>query len=465
MAITIDGKVYRNLQEQVAKNQADIAYILEEEGVLNQFGVKVVNEVPTDADLPDPLTYEGEYGDAILVGTTQPFDMYIFTRPFGAETANQWFNIGQFPLPGPQGATGPQGPKGDKGDKGDTGPQGPTGPQGQAGQSIVGPQGPQGVQGPQGPQGPAGESFKIVGTLTDVSLLPTPTEETRSSAYLVDIEGVNHLYVIVGEEDLTWFDAGPLEGIPGETGATGPQGPAGATVDVQINEVSIVRDGVANIPYAGTSSTGVISTGPQRIQGAKVFNNGIYVDGYSAGERSFRIWRSAVNQLDFQPTDNGSAKWYRFGLDTAQSTYIQLYANTSNDLYAVAYYRSANNLGTAYIPRYEGTMMLATGWLGKTSGTGGITTGTGTYQFRVNHQAQDKDGSVTNEYLLFQSYWQSGTNSRSTSVKYQDAAGDWKEAYIYITTTGIVWYVILASDGTATWDTAQTIYVRRTTAT
>ena len=227
MAITIDGKVYRNLMEQVAKNQSDIAYILEEEGVLNQFGVKVVNEVPTDADLPDPLTYEGEYGDAILVGTTQPFDMYIFTRPFGAETANQWFNIGQFPLPGPQGATGPQGPKGDKGDKGDTGPQGPQGPQGQAGQSIVGPQGPQGIQGPIGPKGDPGESFKIVGTLNDVSLLPAPTEETRSSAYLVDIDGVNHLYVIVGEEDLTWFDAGPLEGIPGEPGETGPQGPAG----------------------------------------------------------------------------------------------------------------------------------------------------------------------------------------------------------------------------------------------
>lgn len=225
--ITIDGKQYRNLQEQVRKNQDDIKYILEEEGVLNQFGVKVVNQVATDADLPDPLTYEGEYGDAILVGTTQPFDMYIFTRPFGAEVANQWFNIGQFPLPGPQGIQGPIGPKGDPGDRGEKGEVGPVGPQGPAGPSVVGPQGPQGVQGPIGPKGDPGESFKIVGTLNDVSLLPTPTEESRSSAYLVDINGVNHLYVIVGEEDLTWFDAGPLEGIPGETGETGPQGPVG----------------------------------------------------------------------------------------------------------------------------------------------------------------------------------------------------------------------------------------------
>ena len=99
MAITIDGKVYRNLQEQVAKNQSDIKYILEEEGVLNQFGVKVVNKLNSSTELPDPTTYTGEYGDAVLVGTTEPYDMYIFTRPFGAETANQWFNIGQFPLP------------------------------------------------------------------------------------------------------------------------------------------------------------------------------------------------------------------------------------------------------------------------------------------------------------------------------------------------------------------------------
>lgn len=225
--ITIDGKQYRNLQEQVKKNQEDIKYILEEEGVLNQFGVKVVNQVATASDLPDPLTYEGEYGDAILVGTTQPFNMYIFTRPFGAEMANQWFNIGQFPLPGPQGIQGLRGEKGEKGDTGEKGDVGPVGPQGPAGQSVVGPQGPQGIQGPSGPKGDPGESFKIVGTLNDVSLLPAPTEETRSSAYLVDINGTNHLYVIVGEEDLTWFDAGPLEGIPGERGETGPQGPVG----------------------------------------------------------------------------------------------------------------------------------------------------------------------------------------------------------------------------------------------
>lgn len=272
MAFVLDGKVYRNLEEQVRKNQSDIQYILEEEGVLNQFGVKVVNQVDSDVDLPDPLTYEGEYGDAILVGTTEPYDMYIFTRPFGTELGNQWFNIGQFPLPGPQGLRGEKGEKGEKGDRGEKGETGAQGIQGPAGQSVVGPQGPQGIQGPIGPKGDPGESFRIVGTLDDVSLLPAPTEETRSSAYLVDIDGVNHLYVIVGEEDLTWFDAGPLEGIPGEPGETGPQGPAGATVDVKIGTVSIVDDGVAVIPFADRQNAGLLTfDGNQYIAGTKNF--------------------------------------------------------------------------------------------------------------------------------------------------------------------------------------------------
>ena len=45
--ITIDGKELRSLEEQVLKNKQDIEYMLEEEGVLNQFGIKVVGQVDT----------------------------------------------------------------------------------------------------------------------------------------------------------------------------------------------------------------------------------------------------------------------------------------------------------------------------------------------------------------------------------------------------------------------------------
>ena len=110
--ITIDGVQYRNLEEQVKKNMDDIAYILEEEGVLNEFGIKIVGEVDSSGDLPDPTTYEGEFGDAYAVGTTTPYTLYIYTRANGSHATNYWFNIGQFPLPGPAGPAGEPGEDG-----------------------------------------------------------------------------------------------------------------------------------------------------------------------------------------------------------------------------------------------------------------------------------------------------------------------------------------------------------------
>lgn len=113
--ITINGVQYRNLEEQVKKNKDDIAFILEEEGVLNEFGIHVVDEVESVSDLPDPRTYEGEFGDAYAVGTSAPYELYIYTRANGNHPTNYWFNIGLFPLPGP---TGPQGPTGADGETG-----------------------------------------------------------------------------------------------------------------------------------------------------------------------------------------------------------------------------------------------------------------------------------------------------------------------------------------------------------
>ena len=84
MAVIVNDKIYRNLQEQVEKNTKDI-------DVLQQ-------------SLPGP---KGDKGD---------------TGPQG-----------------PEGPQGPQGPKGDKGDKGDRGPTGFQGPQGEPG-----PKGPKG---------------------------------------------------------------------------------------------------------------------------------------------------------------------------------------------------------------------------------------------------------------------------------------------------------------------------------
>lgn len=69
----------------------------------NLLGIKVIGAIDS---LPIP---EGdyEYGDAYMVGTETPYDMYIYTRPDGeVHTEGYWFPIGKFPAPGPQGPKG-----------------------------------------------------------------------------------------------------------------------------------------------------------------------------------------------------------------------------------------------------------------------------------------------------------------------------------------------------------------------
>ena len=249
MAYTIGDKTYRNLQEQVLQNARDINDIKTVNTLLNQFGIKVVGECDTALDLPDPSTYSGNYGDAYAVGTETPYDLYIFTRPFDGEEYPHWFNIGPFPLEGPEGPQGETGAQGEKGNTGGaflTGEGNPPtsigtqdgqgyldattgniyqystnpaswtrvgnirGPQGIQGQQ--GPQGATGPQGPQGPQGPAGKVVNIVGNLASIENLPTPSTIDFHDAYLVGANAPYHLYIIEGtESDSTtwsWFDAG-----------------------------------------------------------------------------------------------------------------------------------------------------------------------------------------------------------------------------------------------------------------
>lgn len=219
MAIVWDNKTYRNLQEQVYKNMQDILDIKQMSIVLDEFGIKVVGHIDDADELPDPEEYEGEFGDAYAVGTEPPYTFYVWTRNEMGDNPG-WFDIGEFPVPGPQGpagqdgadgATGPQGPKGDKGDKGDTGLQGPQGPKGDTGAT--------GATGAQGPKGDTGTSYVILGQVDSTSDLPNPSLVDRSGAYLVGSEEPYDLYVITGTTgNLEWFDAGefPNQGIGGE---------------------------------------------------------------------------------------------------------------------------------------------------------------------------------------------------------------------------------------------------------
>lgn len=248
--LEINNKQLRNLQEQVLKNQHDIADINEANKVLNQFGIKVVGQVLDVEQLPDPSTYIGDYGDAYLVGAETPYDYYIFTRPNQFHETAFWLNIGVFPLAGPKGDQGEQGAQGPQGDgskwyvsandpastqgfkngdqwlnsstgyvfsfenstwvnkgniRGLQGVQGPQGPQG-----VQGPQGPQGVQ---GPQGDVGGFINIQGIVANAEQLPTPTSlGNLTVAYLVGAETPYDLYIQIGETSATavWKNMGAL---------------------------------------------------------------------------------------------------------------------------------------------------------------------------------------------------------------------------------------------------------------
>lgn len=233
--LNFGNKEFRNLQEQVLKNMKDIQDIEEGATVLADFGIKVVGQVATYDDLPGAGSYEGEYGDAYLVGTEAPYEYYIFTRAFEGQEEPSWFNLGQFPVPGPQGETGAMGPIGatpnvamnigsvstlNPGQSASADivksgtlanpvftlslalPQGAQGIQGPAGA-----QGPQGAQGPKGDKGDKGEQgglIEIVGIVADADDLPSPaTLQKLDAAYLVGASPDYELYVQVGETPST----------------------------------------------------------------------------------------------------------------------------------------------------------------------------------------------------------------------------------------------------------------------
>lgn len=251
----IGDTVYRNLVEQVKKNKDDIAAFQNLKLTLDEFGIRVLGIVtePPEGEPGD----EYSFGDALLYSEdgTEPFEMYIVTRD---GEGKQWVNIGVFPKTGPQGEVGPGGPQG---------PQGPVGPKGEPGvpgrpgiQGPVGPegpQGPQGLQGLQGLKGDTGDIFHIIAKLTSQSELPTITALTlRTDAYIVPVEGVDYLFVQIGEEwqDRVWTNVGAITA-------------AGTTVYVNSQPV-----GTLNM------SDYVDVANAQTISGVKTFSSGLNSD-------------------------------------------------------------------------------------------------------------------------------------------------------------------------------------------
>ena len=211
--LTIDGKEFRNLEEQVLKNKNDIENALQLNNLLSDFGIRIIGQVESAYQIPSVSNYKEnnpswKYGDAYTVGTESPYDLYILTRANNNNPQDFWFDIGEFPLRGPVGPQGPQGPQGEKGEKGDPGIQGERGLQGTPGlRGEIGPQGPQGPVGPQGPQGMPGQVYKVIDILDNTGQLPEPTESIRDNAYIIN----GCIYIIMGSGVLEWVNVGTID--------------------------------------------------------------------------------------------------------------------------------------------------------------------------------------------------------------------------------------------------------------
>lgn len=279
--LTIGEKQYRNLQEQVLKNQEDIES-LQNKSIIGDLGINIISADPIQGPDQLPLPYDGGYGDAFLVGRDAPYELYIWTRESN-EYNGEWFDWGPLNapsvVPGPIGPQGPQGPQGTRGSRWSSQSTAPAvdlvhqqdydqalntdtgdvyqymngvwqitgnikGPQGI--QGITGPQGPTGPTGPTGPQGIKGETgqfVEILGTLSSTGQLPDPKTVPRSAAYLIPSGSSEHIYLIIGEgttaSPLVWHDTGTF-GVGGGSA-------------VLINGVQQAQIDLSNIPSTVTS--------------------------------------------------------------------------------------------------------------------------------------------------------------------------------------------------------------------
>lgn len=267
--ITINGKEFRNLVEQVAKNKEDIAKHYDIEQTLADWGIKVIGRL----DTWEEPTGSFAFGDAYAVGPEGgPFDFYIWTRRSDVGNEGYWLNYGPISIVGPQGPQGKQGPQGEPGkaNRWYVGPNTPTGdiqegdmwlkvnsdgttngfvyqyigsgwalfttilgPQGI--QGPEGKQGKQGLQGPAGPQGPRGFTTitNIIGELPEGSIISEtydPSSQPDNATVLMPVGGVQHAWVIING---IWTDAGPYSG--GSTVYVGGQAVNSFNADLKLD--------------------------------------------------------------------------------------------------------------------------------------------------------------------------------------------------------------------------------------
>lgn len=267
-----NGKEFRNLEDQVGY----LTDAFKSGKLIDELGIKVLGVFSDLTTAKETIRPPYEYGDAFEIGTEKPYNLYIYTR-----NIEDFFDFGPFPAPGPKGDLGltpsisikanvtdttgtpeatvvktgtDESPtfnftfKNIKGERGREGMQGIQGPRGDTG--SMGPIGPRGYKGEKGDTGPA---FKLLGDLTSTSQLPTPTTvlQSQGAAYTIpNAQGVKHIWVIQGTDNLLWVDIGA-------SGVQGPTGEAG----IGLNDLQSVQGiGAPGVTYDATDGITIHGT-------------------------------------------------------------------------------------------------------------------------------------------------------------------------------------------------------------
>lgn len=240
---------------------------------------------------------KGDKGDRGEVGATPQMGIgTVQTLPAGSEatasmsgtTENPLLNLGI--------------PKGDKGDKGDTGEKGDKGDTGATG--AQGPKGDKGDRGEKGEQGPKGD---------------TGSSGVSPTISVTDIAG-GHRITITDATGAHSFDVmdGDVADVPVQ--------------DVQVNGVSVLQNGVANIPTGTGNRAGVVQGYPGG--GTQILADGRIMT-YTAEEADIKAgthtYRSIAPRRQHQSVFYGLAKAAGDTTQSASSNAVGNYTDNAKN--------------------------------------------------------------------------------------------------------------------------------------
>lgn len=233
--------------------------------------------------------------------------------------------------------------------------------------------------------------------------------------------GINDSYITLPET--TSADAGKFLKVGADGGWVAEHISNGVT-DVQVNGTSIVSDGVASIPDAGSNTSGLLSAGQQNIGGQKTFVNDI------------TIGDSSKNTITISP----AAKSQGYSLISVKFSD----GTTSN-------FRLDKNDADPYGSKVSYSGIMATqGW---TEGTSGNTS-------LLNYGLYEIKALIDDSYFCAIINWDGNSSSASLGCSTYDNGTKFTQYWVSASTTGLLTITMANENGISSMS-GSTIKFRR----